>query len=151
MEPELKAILEEQKRPVTVSDPEAGVFTLDRGLNWFAAETDWLGQPIQLVFDRDEDQAACLQTARALLSCKEEWDRRARECAARRLPDQAGGEEAGREDFLAGLEPESIQVYGDGSFEFWFRGGGPLWDCSVRVGGTLADGPTEAGLEGYAE
>lgn len=160
MEPELKAILEEQKKPVTVSDPQLGEFTLDRAVNWFAAEVEWLGQPIQLTFDWDENLADCFQSAHALMDDQEGWDARIRGCAADRLLEQANdwaadsaeeGEEAQpvtREEFMARMEADSLQVYEDGSFEFWFHDGELFWGHSIHVSGSLTDGPTDAQMEG---
>ena len=159
MEPELKAILEEQKKPVTVRDPELGEFALDRSAGWFAAEADWLGQSIQLTFDRDEDQSSCFQTARALMDGQTDWDERVRAYAARELLEQANGwaQDGGendtpqkpvtREQFMANLEAEAIQVYGDGRFEFWFHDGGLFWGRAIHVSGDLAGGPAGARME----
>ena len=55
-DPELKAILDEQKKPVTFWVDGLGTFALNRALGWFEAEADWLGSPIRLDLDRDEDR-----------------------------------------------------------------------------------------------
>lgn len=151
-DPELKAILEEQKKPVTLEAPGLGAFTLSRTMNWFQAEVDWAGQPVQLVFDRGEDRDGSLETARALMEDREDWDRRTRRFAARTLLEQVNGvlREDGPvtgEQLQAGLEVESIQVSGNGAVEFWLRAVELLWDRAVHVSGTLADGPTGAELE----
>ena len=75
-DPDLKAILEEQKKPVTIEEEGLGVFTLNRQVNWFEAGVDWLGTEISLVFDREEDRAGCAANARALLASAADWDRR---------------------------------------------------------------------------
>ena len=56
-DPDLKAILEEQKKPVTFWEEGLGTFTLNRQVDWFETEVDWLGGPISLVFDAGEDRA----------------------------------------------------------------------------------------------
>ena len=48
---ELEAILEELKKPVYLEDEVLGRFTLDRQVNWFEADVDWLGQTVRLSFD----------------------------------------------------------------------------------------------------
>ena len=65
-DPEMKAILEEQKKPVSIWVPELGTFTLNRLVNWFEAEVEWLGQPARLDIDREEDWDACVEQAKAL-------------------------------------------------------------------------------------
>ena len=78
-DPDLKAILEEQKKPVTFQEEGLGTFTLDRQVDWFETEVDWLGGQISLVFDAGEDRAGALQNAKALLADAASWDKRVRE------------------------------------------------------------------------
>ena len=150
-DPELKAILEEQKKPVTFDDPAFGQFTLERQANWFQCEADWLGQPIQLVFDREEDREGALAAARTLFERKEEWDRLLRGFAAEQLSGAAhwagGGRPLTKEQFAARLEAESVQVWADGRLEFWFHDGEMFWTRAVRVEGTLKGGPAAASAE----
>lgn len=151
-DPELKAILEEQKKPVTLEADGLGTFTLSRTMNWFQAEVDWAGQPIQLIFDRDENQDDSLVTARALMEDREDWDRRVREFAARELLEQVNDalQEDGPvtgEQLLEGLEAESVQVSGTGAVEFWLHDDELLWGRAIHVSGTLEDGPTSAEFE----
>lgn len=151
-DPELKAILEEQKKPVTLEADGLGTFTLSRTMNWFQAEVDWAGQPIQLIFDRDENQDDSLAAARALLEDREDWDRRVREFAARQLLDQVNDavEENGpvtEEQLADGLEAESVQVFGSGEVEFWLHNEELLWGRAIHVSGSLTGGPAKAELE----
>lgn len=151
-DPELKAILEEQKKPVTLEVDGLGTFTLSRTMNWFQAEVDWAGQPIQLIFDRDENQDDSLAAARALMENREDWDRRVREFAARELLEhvndalQEDGSVTG-EQLRDGLEAESVQVSGNGGVEFWLHDDELLWGRAIHVSGALDDGPISAELE----
>lgn len=152
-DPNLKAILDEQKKPVTFEAEDFGVFTLNRSVNWFEANVDWLGTEIALNFDRDEDRDACLDNARALFGDREGWDQTVRAFAADRLLEQAGDwaedeEPLTRELFMDRLEPESVQVYADGRFDFWFHDGELFWGHAIRVSGSLTGGPDAAELEG---
>lgn len=150
-DPDLKAILEEQKKPVTFEEEGLGTFTLNRQVNWFETEADWLGTEISLVFDREEDRDGCLRNAKALLASAADWDRRMRAYAADGLLSSAGDwaedGEITREEFMERMEPESVEIRADGSFEFWFADGETL-GRSIRVAGTLAGGPGEAQIEG---
>lgn len=159
-DPELKAILEEQKKPVTLEDEALGTFTLNRSVNWFETDVDWLGQSVSLTFDSDENQAGSLQTAHALVAAQQDWDRQVRERAAGELLDLAGDwardganegeepEEITRESFMERMELDAIEVCEDGSFEFWFNDGGLFWGHSIRVSGSLSEGATDASMEG---
>lgn len=152
-DPDLKAILEEQKKPVTFWEEGLGTFTLNRQVNWFETEADWLGTEISLVFDREEDRAGCVANAKALLAAAAGWDKRVREYAADELTSLANDwaedeEEITREGFMERMEPESIEVRADGSFEFWFTDGEMFYGHSIHVTGNLADGPRTAQMEG---
>ena len=151
-DPDLKAILEEQKKPVTFWEEGLGTFTLNRQVNWFETNVDWLGTEISLVFDREEDRAACIQNAKVLLAAANHWDKRVREYAADELVslanDWAEDEEVTREQFMERMEPESIEVRADGAFEFWFADGEMFYGHSIHVTGSLTDGPCTAQMEG---
>ena len=155
-DPELKAILEEQKKPVTLEAEGLGTFTLNRSLGWFEASVDWQGTEVSLTFDQaEETRDAAQDTARALLGEQESWDARVRAYAADTLLDRANellGEDEDaqaitREDFLAQLEPDSILAGPGGAFEFWFGGDDLFLEHPVHVTGTLADGPQQAEID----
>lgn len=153
-DPDLKAILEEQKKPVTFWEEGLGTFTLNRQVNWFETNVDWLGTEISLVFDRDEDRADCVRNAKALLAAAGDWDRRVREYAADELVSLAndwaedGEEPITREQFMERMELESVEIRADGSFEFWFNDGEMFYGHSIHVTGDLEKGPGTAQMEG---
>ena len=154
-DPELKALLEEQKKPDTREAKGLGTFTLNRALGWFEGTVDWLGSEVSLTFDRSEETISAAQdTARALLDSPEDWDARLRACAAVQLLEQVNGwaeedeeqEPLTQEEFMEQLEPEALQAGPEGTFEFWF-GGEPLWGRSVHITGDLEYGPRQAEIE----
>lgn len=149
-DPELKAILTQQVKPVTLETDDLGTFTLSRAMNWFETQTDWLGQSVQLTFNQGEDQEDSLTTARALLSGAADWDARLRAFVADRLLDtvneQLEEERVSREEFLDSLALESIQTGPNGSFALWY-GSDLFFGQAARVMGTLDKGPADARLE----
>lgn len=151
-DPDLKAILEEQKKPVTFWEEGLGTFTLNRQVDWFETELDWLGTTISLTFDKDEDRTETLQKAKDLLAAAAGWDRRVREYAADELlasaNDWAEDEEITREQFMERMELESIEIRADGSFEFWFADGEMFYGHSIHVSGDMEHGPDRADMEG---
>ena len=158
-DPDLKAILEEQKKPVTFWEEGLGTFTLNRQVDWFETELDWLGAEISLVFDQDENRADCVMNAKALLADAAGWDRRVREYAADELLELAndwsqdmdedgGAVEVTREQFVERMELESIEIRADGSFEFWFADGDMFYGHSIHVSGDMEHGPDDASMEG---
>lgn len=151
-DPDLKAILEEQKKPVTFWEEGLGTFALNRQVDWFETEVDWLGGQISLVFDAEEDRAEVLQRAKTLLSGAADWDERIRAYAADDLlvsaNDWAEDEEITREQFIQRMELESIEIRADGSFEFWFADGDMFYGHSIHVSGDMEHGPDDAAMEG---
>lgn len=159
-DPDLKAILDQQKKPVSHYIEGLGTFTLNRSIQWFEASVDWLGREIALDFDQKDDLSACAQAAKALMEHAQDWDARVRACAAKELVSLANDwaqdgaqegedvEEVTQEQFVERMELDSIQVKEDGSFEFWFSDGDLLWGHAIRVSGDLEHGPTGAQMEG---
>lgn len=151
-DPDLKAILAEQKKPVTFWEEGLGTFTLNRQVDWFETEVDWLGGQISLVFDAEEDRAEVLQRAKTLLAGAADWDQRIRAYAADDLlasaNDWAEDEEITREQFIQRMELESIEIRADGSFEFWFADGDMFYGHSIHVSGDMEHGPDDAAMEG---
>ena len=161
-DPDLKAILEEQKKPESIYVEDLGTFTFNRQVGWYEAEVDWVGKTVRLDFDKGSEEAmkAAQATAKALLADAQSWDERVRTFAAENLTDlanqwaQEGGEEEESpeeitfEDFARRMELDAIQVDDQGGFTFWFDDGEMFWGHSIRVSGTLSDGPDDAQMEG---
>ena len=151
-DPDLKAILEEQKKPVTFETEDMGTFTLRRTMGWFEAEVNWLEQTAQLTIDEEGDREDSLSTARALLADPARWDESARACAARELLELGNqwvqefedGEPVSAEEFAQALELESIQIGAQGAFSFCFNGGELFFGHVIQVDGSLAQGCTAA-------
>ena len=156
-DPELKAVLEEQKKPVTF-EAEGMKFTLNRQVDWFETEVNWLNATISLVFDAGENHEACAARAKQLLAAAADWDRRVREYAAKELTGLAndwaeeleagGSQEISPKQFAERLELESIEVRASGGFQFWFGDGDLFYGHSVWVSGDLEGGPDDAAMEG---
>ena len=160
-DPDLKAILEEQKKPESLYVDGLGTFVLNRQVKWFETEVAWLDSTVRLEYDQGpaDEMKQAHSTARSLMTDQSEWDKRVREYAADQLLELANqwaadGEEGDnpqevtRADFISRMELDAIQVDKDGGFEFWFNDGDLFWGHSIRVSGTLADGPDDAQMEG---
>jgi hypothetical protein len=151
---ELKALLDERTKEVSTWVSGLGTFVLNRRFNWFQTELDWLEQNIQVIYDNgsEEDMKAAQQTALTMVEAKEKWDETIRAFAASTLAQTENEEEElnglDEAELSRRLEIESIQVWADGRFEVWFHDGDYLWEHSVRVNGSLSEGPGEVHLEG---
>lgn len=154
-DPDLKAILEEQKKPVAVEVEGLGKFMLNRSVGVLQAEIQFMGQGVQLCFDKDEDRAACGRTAKAVLDDLIALDEKARSLAADKLLElanewtaDADGEEVSREEFLSRMTLETIDVAERESYDLWYNDGELFFGHVIHVSGNLNEGVTDARMEG---
>lgn len=155
-DPDLKEVLDAQKAPVTLEAGSFGTFTLLRRTGCFEGEVQWQGADTRLMLDQEEDSSACLETAARLFGEQQVWGENIRACAADLLLEQGitwlscedEDLELSREELMAGLEPDSIQVCQDGSFHFSFGSGGALWGQLLCVSGSVRTEELEARMEG---
>lgn len=159
-DPDLKAILDEQKKPITLDVEGLGTFTLSRAMGWFQAVVDWMGAEVSMTFDQTEDTLDSAQdTARTLASDQKIWDERVRAFAAEQLLDQANellketsDEDDDAECFTAATLQaqwalDSILAGPDGAFEFLFSDDDLFLAHPVRVTGNLESGPLHAEMD----
>lgn len=153
----LKDILTEQLKPVHYDDAILGRFILDRSLNCFDCEVNWLKKPVRMSFDNDRHEIMldALQTAYALTADQEDWTRRVLSKASKDLLELKNDawlddeeKELTTDEFESRMELECIEVYPNGEFCFWFDDGELFWGHSITVRGTLSEGPTDADMEG---
>ena len=156
-DPALKALLEEQKKPVTLEVDGLGSFSLNRNLGWYDATVEWLGEEISLNLDQSEETLACAQeTAKNLMENQENWDNRVRVFAAEQLLAQVNtlvqSEDGDAELYTVETLAEQFQLDSvlagpDGTFEFWFSDDDLFLAHPVHVTGTLEQGPNLAEMD----
>ena len=153
-DPDLKELLEEQKKPVTFETEDLGTFTLSHAMGWFETDHDWLDGTVQLTVDRDSDREASLANLRTLLADCEGWNQRLAACAAQHRLERAnqsltedGEEPMDEAQFIQTVQVESIQMGEDGSFTAVLNDNGLFWGNSIVVTGTLSGGPVSASVE----
>jgi len=157
---ELNINAQELQKPVTFHDNQFGLFTLDRRIDWYEAQTTWNPTAVRLNLSMEDyedsnERLQMLSTARSLWGSRETWTGRITNCAVAELLNLKNeswlGEdeqELSAEDFKGRMTLESITIYGDGRFEFWYNDGDLFLGHSIRVSGSLSNGPTDAGIEG---
>ena len=154
---ELNAYALKLQELVTFLDPQFGLLTLDRRLDWYEATPEWCGNAIRLWIPAKPADAVekSLGVARRLWTEQEEWQRRITAFAIAELLAlkndtwlDEGEAEIGEADFARRMVLESVSVKEDGTFEFWHNDGELFWGHSIMVSGNLADGPTDAGIHG---
>lgn len=154
-DPDLKAILDEQKKPVTLEVDGVGTFTLSRAMGWFQATVEWLEADVSVTFDQTEQTMdAAQETVRGLISDPNGWDMRVRAFAAEQLLTRVNAllEEDGEtlvtaDELQTKWELETIWTGAEGSFEFCLRDDDLFLVHPVRVRGNLAEGPLKAEMD----
>lgn len=109
MDPELKAILLEQVKPVVWNVDGLGEFTLSRSTGLFQGEMDWLEETVQLTFSKSEEAAFARVKATAL----------ALQANAQVWTDQALAAAAELAEEGEALSVLAIDLSDDGTFAFW--------------------------------
>jgi hypothetical protein len=145
------------QKPVTFVDAVFGTFTLNRDVNWFTAEQRWLGRRVSLNLcaTAPAELQALLQTAHSLWKSQDQWNQRIREYAVKSLlsiKNEAwlddGESELTADQFKNSMILEEVTVYPDGSFDFCHNDGDLFAGHLIQIRGSLAEGPTDAGIEG---
>lgn len=153
----LSRIASELQKPVVISDPVFGDFTLHRSLDLFRGEATWARKPVELDLSADEHAEAerCLGVARALWDDQPSWTSRIADYAVAQLLElkneswlDEGEPPATPESFKSRMNLESVTVYPDGAFEFWHDDGDLFWGHAIMVSGSLAEGPTDVEISG---
>lgn len=150
---EMKAVLDRATQEVSVWVPEVGTFVLNRRLNWFEADVEWIDKSVIMVYENDSEaeQRAAQATALALMKDVSVWDATIRTFALEKMwgqeADPPEWEGLTQNEALERLDPESIQVWGDGRFEVWSRDREHDWGRSAHICGNLKDGITQAEWE----
>lgn len=148
---EFSRIAAELQAPVVVSDPILGDFILDRSINWFRGKPQWNNTQIRLDLSADSISGAkkCLKVAKALWKAQPAWTARVADYAVEHLLEKKndiwledGEMPVTPESFKDRIRLESITVYPEDTFEFWFDDGDLFWGHLIQVRGDLSEGLT---------
>jgi hypothetical protein len=131
--------------------------TLNAGAGGYTTQVSWCGTQIELSIQpsfsgETEDAINC---ALQLLSERSVWMPRVEQYAASELLEKKNDiwleedeEPLSTSQFVEKLSLESIDIDDEGNFTFWFNDGELFWGHTIQVGGSLSQGPTDAGILG---
>ncbi|SFH61715.1 DUF2262 domain-containing protein [Planctomicrobium piriforme] len=155
--PDLLAIAEELKKPVTVVAGRFGTLTLDRRIDHFDGEAIWNGEKTKVTFrskDGKPDQAA-IENSEKLWSNEFHWEKRIKVIAVEDLLElknenwsDEDDPEFTAEEFVKRMTLQTICVQNDGRFEFWYDDGDLFSGHSIVVRGSLEKGIRDASIQG---
>jgi hypothetical protein len=145
-----------ERAPVAHVDEVLGRLVLDERIAQFTGRSRWAGADVHVLVDgaSTDAHADAIATAHALFDAADQWDARSRRVAADQL--LALYNDTWRDDepvldagaFAERLVPESVVAAGNGEFEIWYGDDDLFGGHSIRVVGSLADGPQGATIEG---
>lgn len=156
-DPALEEILAEQTKEITLEDPELGLFTLNRQVDWFEKEIRWGDKSVRISLENEDREGIeeQLRTIRELVKEQQAWDLRLRKFAAAELLMlkndtwlEEEEEEVSEEQFIQRMELQDITIGPEGGFVFWFGDDDMFWGHSITVSGTVMDGLDSANIEG---
>jgi hypothetical protein len=153
----LRQFAERLREPIVVSTDRFGDVVMNPLIGWFEGKAEWNRKPIALHLEPGEGGgiADAIETARALWADQAGWKRRVEDFAVERLlplkNDSWLGEderELTEAEFKKRMRLQSINVAGDGAFEFWHEDGAMFGGHAIEIRGTLQDGPADADIFG---
>ncbi|MEW4370530.1 DUF2262 domain-containing protein [Paenibacillus kandeliae] len=155
-DPGLESMLQEQMEHVSLQDARLGTLTLNRMVQTFDTELNWLGQPVRISIEQSEGESLQqqLQIAYHLLDQAPQWDERIRTFAAKQLTELKNDSWLEEDEqplteaaFAKRLQLDDITITPNG-YSFWFHDNGLFWGHVVYVDGTTEEGPNHAQIAG---
>ena len=146
---ELDAALEKYNEPVEIKHPEFGILVLDKPVNVYYGNIDWLGSPIAISIHLDENNSpkSSLNTLETLYKNSHIWSRNITDYIVKYMLDLSNGEwleegkkELSESEFADALDLRAIGVFPKEKFEFWHEPDGLFTDHGIMTSGSLSEG-----------
>lgn len=151
--PDLDKIREEYLKPVILKTDICN-FTLNKKFKWFEAKLDWVDTDIEFFLNvtNDTKNEKLVEIFQTLYKNKENWDKKAKEYAAKELTDGANDwqetDEITKEDFANRILLTSITISSDGDLEFYFYDDDMFYGHTIIVNGNISGTFTSADIAG---
>ncbi|WP_277483705.1 DUF2262 domain-containing protein [Catalinimonas alkaloidigena] len=149
-------IRNKRKQPIIFHSERLGVFTLERGPNWFVSTQIWCDHEIELMLmDEDTPPIRSEEVAISLFEKQRDWNKKFIQIIIEELLPlkneswlEEHDEPFTESEFEKRIKITSISVWDDGAFESWFDDGDLFWGHGINVNGNLSDGVESADLVG---
>lgn len=161
--PQLEAVWEEYRKPVTMEDEMLGTLELNRDFEQLDGEALWNGENVSLALEIDLEDEDTWDTvrgiARKLIADSESWDKSMREFAAKELTELANEWQAS-DDEGENTEPITEEVFAErialselsltyeGDFTAYYDDDDLFWGHTIEVCGSLEHGIESADIAG---
>ncbi len=153
---DLLQIADELAKPLTCEHTRFGTFVFDRSIDLWEAKLDWGGEMIHLYIpgaEMSEPDKDLLQTATKLWDNQLSWSQRISDYAVQELlplknntwlDHEAEETPLSADEFKSRMTLETIIVYENGFFEFFYDDGDLFFGHCIHVLSDLENGPSEA-------
>lgn len=156
---QLEKILEDFRRPRSVTLSDGTELAFERRVGWYSGEVEWIDEMCDVILAANDDTNECspeaLNAFESIYAAREEWDKKAREYAAKELTELANdwrqdddNHVITRAEFARRIGAPCISVDEDGGFQFIYDDDDMFWGHIVTVFGSLEEGFAEAMIEG---
>ncbi len=156
---QLSKILEDFRRPRSVTLSDGTVLTYERRMDWYSGTVSWMGEQCDVMLSADEGTRECapeaLSAFERIYAAQAEWDKKAREYAAKELTELANDWRQDDDDhvitraeFARRIGTPCVTVDDEGGFQFMYSDDDMFWGHTVAVFGSIEEGFSEAIIEG---
>ena len=149
----LEEVLKKYETPVFVVDQQLGEFEYNKELHFFEGYIDWLGCETSVYLDEStaekEGHTAddALKTLHCLVERVEDWDKKLRKFAAKKLvelandwlqdSDEEEPESITEEDFAKRIEISELAIHENGEFEAYYYDDDMFWGHIIIIDGNI--------------
>lgn len=159
----LRGLIDEYKKPVILHTKGFGDFILNKDLNFFEGECDWLGEKIGIIFKMEsgrQNAAKALQYfSEEMYKDRENWDKKIRDFAAKKLTrlanqwlqdisEEENPEKISEEKFSSSIKIKSIELTNRGKFCIYCTGGNFFLGHDIEINGSFGAGLKSADIIG---
>lgn len=155
-EPKLIPFKEEFLTEVSVNDPHLGKLVLEKTIDMFTNECNWLDENCLLYLETDEDDGktcnAALAFAHTMFNDQQNFDEAMRSFACDNLLDDANSwiedddeqsklypDGLSREDFIKRISLSELSIDSDGSYSAYYDDDDIFWGHVIIVEGSISD------------
>ena len=145
------------QQPVIYEDEKFGTFSLDTTLDCFETNTIWNKNDIELSIyeNKIENVESAIKTAHSLWKDQSLWNKRIQQYAIEKLlalKNESWLDDNEKSitsiDFIRKMNLESVVIYPNDDFEFWYDDGELFWGHSIKICGNLSKGLKDAEICG---
>ena len=157
----LAEILAEYRKPISITDEGLGAFELEKDLQMFSGEINWLGETVSASLDIEvEDESTWSKSMGFLKSLSDnqrEKDEEFRLFAAKELTELANDWSQNEEenaagitesDFASRIRMESLGVTSDGDYTLYYFDDDMFFGHVIEITGSIDGGPESADIAG---